>query len=64
MKVNQQRHLVEKIVRIGSPYNLGLECGSKPGIDDCFGNARKQAISSDLQRVQRSRLYRNGFVCE
>ena len=30
VKVNQQRHLVEEIVKIGGPYNLGLECGSKP----------------------------------
>lgn len=30
IKVNQQKHLVEEIVEYGSPYNLGLECGSKP----------------------------------
>ena len=30
MKVNQQRSLVEDIVRSGGRYNLGLEAGSKP----------------------------------
>ncbi len=30
IKVNQQSHLVEEILRLGKPYNIGLECGSKP----------------------------------
>lgn len=30
IKVNQQRHLVEDLVRYGSNFGLGLECGSKP----------------------------------
>jgi arginine decarboxylase len=30
IKVNQQRHVVEEIVRYGEPYNFGLEAGSKP----------------------------------
>lgn len=30
IKVNQQRHLVEELVKYGKEYNLGLECGSKP----------------------------------
>jgi arginine decarboxylase len=30
VKVNQQRHVVEEIVKCGRPYHLGLECGSKP----------------------------------
>ena len=30
IKVNQQRHVVEEIVRYGHPYNFGLEAGSKP----------------------------------
>ncbi|RME14086.1 MAG: biosynthetic arginine decarboxylase [Bdellovibrio sp.] len=30
IKVNQQRHVLEEIVRFGKPFNLGLECGSKP----------------------------------
>ena len=30
IKVNQQRHVVEELVRHGTPFNLGLEAGSKP----------------------------------
>lgn len=30
IKVNQEKHLVEDIMRIGKKHNLGLECGSKP----------------------------------
>ena len=30
IKVNQQRQVVEEIVRFGRPYNIGLEAGSKP----------------------------------
>ncbi len=30
IKVNQQRHVVEEIVRYGAPYGIGLEAGSKP----------------------------------
>jgi arginine decarboxylase len=30
IKVNQQRHVVEEIMRFGRQYNIGLEAGSKP----------------------------------
>jgi arginine decarboxylase len=30
IKVNQQRHLVEELLKHGKPYSLGLEAGSKP----------------------------------
>lgn len=30
IKVNQQRQVVEEIVRFGKPYSFGLEAGSKP----------------------------------
>jgi arginine decarboxylase len=30
IKVNQQRHLVEELIKFGSHTRLGLECGSKP----------------------------------
>ncbi|PLW75587.1 biosynthetic arginine decarboxylase [Cohaesibacter celericrescens] len=30
VKVNQQAHVIEKIVEYGSPYHYGLEVGSKP----------------------------------
>ncbi len=30
IKVNQDRHVVEDVVRFSRPHHLGLECGSKP----------------------------------
>ncbi|MBE9030295.1 biosynthetic arginine decarboxylase [filamentous cyanobacterium LEGE 11480] len=30
VKCNQQRHLIENLVRFGQPYQFGLEAGSKP----------------------------------
>ncbi len=30
IKVNQQRHIVEDLVRFSEPFHMGLECGSKP----------------------------------
>ncbi|UCD10880.1 MAG: biosynthetic arginine decarboxylase [Nitrospinaceae bacterium] len=30
IKVNQQRQVVDEIVKFGRPYNIGLEAGSKP----------------------------------
>lgn len=30
VKVNQQRHLVEEVVKAGAPWQYGLEAGSKP----------------------------------
>jgi len=30
IKVNQQRHVVEEVVKYGKPYRFGLEAGSKP----------------------------------
>jgi arginine decarboxylase len=30
IKVNQQRHVVEEILDFGTPFNFGLEAGSKP----------------------------------
>jgi len=30
IKVNQQRHVVEEVLRYGLPYQFGLEAGSKP----------------------------------
>ena len=30
IKVNQQRHVIERLLQAGRPYHLGLEVGSKP----------------------------------
>src|ERR671918_1047488 len=37
IKVNQQRHVVEEIVEFGTPYGVGLECGSKPELQAILG---------------------------
>ena len=37
IKVNQQRHVVEEIIRFGSAHGVGLECGSKPELQAVLG---------------------------
>jgi arginine decarboxylase len=37
IKVNQQRHVVQEIVEFGTPYGVGLECGSKPELMAVLG---------------------------
>jgi arginine decarboxylase len=37
IKVNQQRHVVEEIVRYGNAHGVGLECGSKPELQAVLG---------------------------
>ncbi len=37
IKVNQQRHVVEEIVRYGAQHGVGLECGSKPELQAVLG---------------------------
>ncbi|HWP01886.1 MAG TPA: biosynthetic arginine decarboxylase, partial [Gemmatimonadaceae bacterium] len=37
IKVNQQRHVVQEILDFGRPYNVGLECGSKPELQAVLG---------------------------
>jgi arginine decarboxylase len=37
IKVNQQRHVVEEIVKFGSKHGVGLECGSKPELQAVLG---------------------------
>ncbi|MGZ3727153.1 MAG: biosynthetic arginine decarboxylase, partial [Pseudobdellovibrio sp.] len=68
IKVNQQRHLVQELVRFGRDVNLGLECGSKPellvvlslmntpnGVIICNGFKDKEYIETALlaQRIGR-----------
>ena len=38
IKVNQQRQIVEEIVRHGAPYHYGLEAGSKPELIAAMAN--------------------------
>jgi len=37
IKVNQQRHVVEEIIRFGAAHGVGLECGSKPELQAVLG---------------------------
>ena len=37
IKVNQQRHVVEEIVKFGKTHGVGLECGSKPELQAVLG---------------------------
>ncbi|WP_411280124.1 biosynthetic arginine decarboxylase [Gemmatimonas sp.] len=37
IKVNQQRHVVEEIVKFGKRHGVGLECGSKPELQAVLG---------------------------
>ncbi|HEY7569389.1 MAG TPA: biosynthetic arginine decarboxylase [Gemmatimonadaceae bacterium] len=37
IKVNQQRHVVEEIIRFGAEHGVGLECGSKPELQAVLG---------------------------
>lgn len=37
IKVNQQRHVVEEIIRSGRARGVGLECGSKPELQAVLG---------------------------
>lgn len=37
IKVNQQRHVVQEIVEFGTPFGVGLECGSKPELMAILG---------------------------
>jgi arginine decarboxylase len=37
IKVNQQRHVVQEILQFGTPYGVGLECGSKPELQAVLG---------------------------
>lgn len=51
IKVNQQKHLVEKILDVGQNYNMGLECGSKPEL----------LVALAMMSKQQSLLICNGF---
>ena len=51
IKVNQQKHLVEKILDIGQTYNMGLECGSKPEL----------LVALAMMSEKQSLLICNGF---
>ncbi|NRA36220.1 MAG: biosynthetic arginine decarboxylase [Polyangiaceae bacterium] len=43
VKVNQQRHIVEEVVRFGAPWGFGLEVGSKPELLIALASMRDSA---------------------
>ncbi len=51
IKVNQQKHLIEKILDIGHNYDMGLECGSKPEL----------LVALAMMSKKQSLLVCNGF---
>lgn len=51
IKVNQQRHLVEELVKHGREHRLGLECGSKPEL----------LVVLALMNTQNALIICNGF---
>jgi arginine decarboxylase len=51
VKCNQQRHLIEDLIRFGSPYQFGLEAGSKPEL----------MIALALLKTPNSLLICNGY---
>ena len=51
VKCNQQRHLIEDLIRFGGPYQFGLEAGSKPEL----------MIALALLKTPHSLLICNGY---
>ncbi len=43
IKVNQQRHVVDEIIRFGGEHGVGLECGSKPELQAVLGLSESNA---------------------
>lgn len=51
IKVNQQRHLVQELVKYGAEYNMGLEAGSKPEL----------LVVLALMKAEKALIVCNGF---
>ena len=52
VKVNQQAHVIEKIVEYGAPHKFGLEVGSKPELIIALGHRLSTDSPAHLQRHQ------------
>ncbi len=59
IKVNQQRHVVEEIVRFGRPYHFGLEAGCKPELLVALALQDNPERADHLQRLQGRRVHRD-----
>ena len=60
IKVNQQRQVVEEVVRYGACLGVGLEAGSKPELLVGARAARHPGRADRVQRLQGPRLHRAG----
>lgn len=59
IKCNQQRHLVEALVRYGKPYQFGLEAGSKPELMIALATLPPQLERNE--KACRSLIICNGY---
>ncbi|AFZ45212.1 arginine decarboxylase [Halothece sp. PCC 7418] len=59
IKCNQHRHLVESLVKCGTPHQLGLEVGSKPELMIALATLNPLQISE--KEAQSSLLICNGY---
>ncbi len=59
IKCNQQRHLVEALVRFGKPYQFGLEAGSKPELMIALASLPPQLDRNE--KSARSLIICNGY---
>jgi arginine decarboxylase len=62
IKVNQQRQVVEEVLRFGRPYQFGLEAGSKPELLAVIALADNDTpiICNGFKDAE---VYRNGYAC-
>ena len=59
IKCNQQRHIVEALVRYGKPYQFGLEAGSKPELMIALATLPPQIEQND--KASKSLIICNGY---
>ncbi|MBL0173102.1 MAG: hypothetical protein IPP90_20915 [Gemmatimonadaceae bacterium] len=55
--MNQQRHVVEEIVKFGKTHGVAFECGSEPESQSRAGTVGNHRASHCLQRLQGSRVH-------
>ncbi|MGF1481154.1 MAG: biosynthetic arginine decarboxylase [Cyanophyceae cyanobacterium] len=58
IKCNQHRHLVETLVRVGQPYQFGLEAGSKPELMIALASLEP---TSNQPEAEQALLICNGY---
>jgi arginine decarboxylase len=63
VKCNQQKHLIEDLVRFGKPHQLGLEAGSKPELMIGLAMLIHQSFV-DLQWLQRPEYIETAMLAQ